>query len=82
MMYHQKSAKFLRESQVAVLTGLSKSTRWRLEKDNQFPKRRQLSTKAVGWLASEIEEWVYTRVTMKTGKSSQSNNDQSSSVEC
>jgi len=57
-MMQQQKFNFLRESQVAVLTGLSKSTR--------FPKRRQLSTRSVGWLASEIEEWMQTRNTIKT----------------
>ena len=58
MIDEQKSFKFLREPQVARLTGLSKSTRWRLERLGVFPKRRQLSMKAVGWLASEIEDWI------------------------
>jgi len=65
-MMQQQKFNFLRESQVAVLTGLSKSTRWRLEKYEDFPKRRQLSTRSVGWLASEIEEWMQTRNTIKT----------------
>jgi prophage regulatory protein len=67
MMQHQKDFKFLRDPQVAILTGLSKSTRWRLEKFGKFPKRRQLSTKSVGWLASEIEDWIETRTVIETG---------------
>jgi len=69
MMQDQKGFKFLRESQVAALTGLAKSTRWRLEKLGTFPMRRKLSTKAVGWLASEVEEWMQTRSAIKTGDS-------------
>ena len=57
----------LREPQVSVLTGLSKSTRWRLEREGKFPQKRQLSAKSVGWLASEVEEWVRTRNVIKTG---------------
>jgi prophage regulatory protein len=67
MIQYQRSFNFLREPQVAALTGLSKSTRWRLEKHGEFPKKRQLSTNSVGWLASEIEEWIQTRTTIKTG---------------
>ncbi len=67
MMQHQKNFKFLREPQVAMLTGLSKSTRWRLEKCGKFPKRRQLSTKSVGWLASEIDDWIETRTIINPG---------------
>lgn len=66
-MQHQNNLKFLREPQVSALTGLSKSTRWRLEKDGCFPKKRQLSAKSVGWLAPEIEEWIKTRIIVKTG---------------
>ncbi len=65
-MQHQNDLKFLREPQVSALTGLSKSTRWRLEKDGRFPKKRQLSAKSVGWLAPEIEEWIKTRAIVKT----------------
>lgn len=65
-MQHQEKLKFLRDSQVSALTGLSKSTRWRLEKYGTFPKRRQLSAKAVGWLESEIEEWMHTRVIVES----------------
>ncbi|EKE00852.1 MAG: phage transcriptional regulator, AlpA [uncultured bacterium] len=64
-MQHQNNLKFLREPQVSALTGLSKSTRWRLEKDGRFPRKRQLSAKSVGWLAPEIEEWIQTRVIVK-----------------
>lgn len=64
-MQHQNDLKFLREPQVSALTGLSKSTRWRLEKDGRFPKKRQLSAKSVGWLAPEIEEWIQTRAIVK-----------------
>jgi prophage regulatory protein len=66
IMQHQNYLKFLREPQVYALTGLSKSTRWRLEKEGRFPKKRQLSAKSVGWLAQEIEEWIQTRNIIKT----------------
>ena len=66
-MQHQNNLKFLREPQVSALTGLSKSTRWRLEKDGRFPKKRQLSAKSVGWLATEIEDWIQTRTIVKAG---------------
>ena len=75
MIQDQKNFKFLREPQVATLTGLSKSTRWRLEKHEKFPKRRQLSTKSVGWLSSEIEKWMQTRTTIKTGDNYCQNNN-------
>ncbi len=50
--------RFLREPEVRHITGLSRTTRWRLQRDGKFPRRRQISTNAVGWLASEINVWM------------------------
>ncbi len=61
MLPHPTTDQFLREPQVAAITGLSKSTRWRLEKFGKFPKKRQLAAKAVGWLSSEIAAWMHAR---------------------
>ncbi len=49
--------RFLREREVARMTGLSRTTRWRLERRGEFPRRRQISRNAVAWLESEIREW-------------------------
>lgn len=48
----------LRWPQVEAMTGLSRTTTWRLERKGAFPKRIQLSAKAVGWRKSEIEAWI------------------------
>lgn len=40
------------------LISLSKSTVWRLEREGRFPRRRRLGMRAVGWLASEVQEWM------------------------
>ncbi len=54
--------RFLREPEVHRVTGLSRTTRWRLEQSGRFPRKRKLSDNAVGWLASEIEAWMAERV--------------------
>lgn len=51
----------IRWPQVKAATGLSRTTIWRLEKIGQFPKRRSLGANSVGWLQSEITQWVETR---------------------
>jgi prophage regulatory protein len=51
----------IREPECRRLTGLSRSTRWRLERDGLFPKRRQISPGCSGWLASEIRAWLAAR---------------------
>ncbi|MGO9264678.1 MAG: helix-turn-helix transcriptional regulator [Candidatus Binataceae bacterium] len=53
--------KILRTDTVVYLTGLSRVTLWRLERLSQFPKRRKLSARAVGWLESEIQAWIASR---------------------
>ena len=49
--------RFIREKECREITGLSRSTRWRLERANLFPKRRQISLNAVAWLESEVQDW-------------------------
>ena len=45
---------FMREAEVARVSGLSRTTRWWLERADHFPKRRQISAGATAWLASEV----------------------------
>ena len=52
------SVRFIREAECKDKTGLSRCTRWRLEQDGEFPKRRKITKGTVGWLASEIEDWI------------------------
>jgi prophage regulatory protein len=53
--------KLLRFKEVKQLIGLSRSSIWRLEKSGNFPRRRRLSSLAVGWLSSEVESWIDSR---------------------
>ena len=52
---------FLRFPAVQRAVKISRSTIWRLEKDGAFPRRRQISANAVGWLREEIESWISSR---------------------
>ena len=49
--------RFIRERECRQLTGLSRTTRWRLERKGRFPKRRKISPNGVAWLLSEILSW-------------------------
>ena len=51
----------LRERKVLEITGLSRTTIWRQEKKGNFPLRRKISDRAVGWLKSEILTWLENR---------------------
>ena len=50
--------RILREAECRERSGLPQSTRWRLEKLGLFPKRRRLGRGCVGWLETEIAEWL------------------------
>ncbi len=51
----------LRRPDVAVATGLRKAQIDRLEARGEFPKRRRLSARAVGWRSDEVQEWIDSR---------------------
>ena len=52
----------LRLPMVMRITGLARSTIYKLISQNQFPVPIKLSKRAVAWLQSEIENWVPSRV--------------------
>jgi prophage regulatory protein len=52
------SPKVLNTKQITEATGLSAVTIWRKEKAGDFPVRRQLGSRRVGWLTSEVDAWL------------------------
>jgi prophage regulatory protein len=68
-----KNAKILRERQVRDLTGLSRVTRWRLERRGEFPQKVQLTQRCVGWLEWEVIDWLKTRVKARRSHSNTRN---------
>ena len=58
---HQKiqhEPAILRRPQVEQRTGLSRSTLYQYIKDGDFPKPVRLGLRAVGWLESDISDWI------------------------
>lgn len=51
----------LRRPEVERITGLSRSTIYRLIGKNEFPKPVRLSSNAVGWRSEDILAWVNSR---------------------
>jgi len=51
----------LRMQDVTRLTGLSRSSVYRLESLGQFPARVKLSESASGWRAEQVQEWISSR---------------------
>ena len=50
----------VREPECELITGLSRTTRWRKENKNppEFPKRIKISENASGWLLSRLNDWL------------------------
>lgn len=53
-----KNVKFIRPAELAEMISVSKSTLWRMEKKGELPPRRQLSKRCVGWVESDILQWL------------------------
>lgn len=48
----------IRPTALSKLLSISKPTLWRMEQRGELPKRVRISERAVGWLKSDIEEWL------------------------
>jgi len=53
--------RIIRAQELQELTGLSRTTIWRMERKGEFPSRVPLSGSSVGWRHSEIMEWMKQR---------------------
>ena len=62
----------LRLPNVMRLTGLARSTIYKLIAAGEFPAPRKLTRRAVAWPASEVEQWVLARVRTLSGSSHRS----------
>jgi prophage regulatory protein len=58
----QREPAFLRRKQVEARTGLSRSTIYLYIKNGAFPKPVPLGPRAVGWLESDIGDWIAERL--------------------
>ena len=54
-------SRIIRKPELFEKIGLSDATVWRMEKTGKFPKRIQLGGNSVGWLLSEIDQWISDR---------------------
>jgi prophage regulatory protein len=54
--------RFIREQECQHVTGLSRTQRWRLEREGRFPRRVPLSDRTSGWIEDEVLEWSRARI--------------------
>ena len=57
-MEHQ----ILRLTDVNAMTGLSRSTIYLRMVQGKFPKKINLGSRAVGWISSDVNEWIEERI--------------------
>jgi len=53
--------RIIRAKEVVSMTGLSRTTIWRMERYKSFPARVSLGKNSVGWKLSDIQKWVEAR---------------------
>jgi len=53
--------RIVRTKELLELTGLSRTTIWRMEKAGTFPNRVSLGEASIGWRYSEVSEWIEKR---------------------
>lgn len=63
--------RILRRRQVEEMVGLSCSTIYAAIAAGEFPKPVQLGAQSVGWLLSDVENWIRERVAASRGKAVQ-----------
>jgi prophage regulatory protein len=60
--------KVLRRQDVQMMTGLSRSSIYDWMSKGFFPKQVNLGNRSVGWLESEINDWIDQRVQVSREK--------------
>ena len=58
----QGQVRFLRLPEVLARTGLSRSTIYVRLDQGRFPRPVSLGARAVGWIESEVDEWIRERI--------------------
>jgi len=52
----------LRLPQVCKVTGIGRSMIYQLEAEQRFPHRVRIGLRAVGWVESEVQAWLASRI--------------------
>ncbi len=65
----REKKKILRAPEVQDKVGLSGPSIWRRENQGDFPKRISLGGHSVGWLESEVDEWLQKKADERKGSS-------------
>lgn len=58
---YEPTDRLIREDERRLITSISRSQAYQLEKQGRFPKRITLGTRSVAWKLSEIKQWLEQR---------------------
>lgn len=50
--------KIIRISELKEITGLSRTAIYKKMSEGKFPKNIKLGARAVGWLSSDVDDWI------------------------
>ena len=67
--------RFLRLPEVQARTGLSRSTIYVRLDQGRFPRPVSLGSRAVGWIESELDEWIRERIAASRGEGRSASHD-------
>jgi len=62
-------ARILRLPQVCAMTGLGRSMIYQMEGEGRFPPRVNIGLRAVGWVESEVQDWLRGRIENRRARS-------------
>jgi len=62
-------SRVLRLKEVCKVTGLGRSFIYQLQAEQRFPHSIKIGVRAVGWLDSEVREWLECRIRSSRAKS-------------
>lgn len=57
-LYGEPRDRLVREQERKIITSISRSTAWKLEREGKFPRRKQLGPKSCAWLLSDLLIWI------------------------
>ena len=59
--------RIIRLAEVMSRTGLGRSTIYKLMSEDLFPRSVELMPRTVGWVETEVEEWILERIARRDG---------------
>jgi prophage regulatory protein len=63
-----RKIQFLRLPAVCNLTGLRRSSIYQMEAEGRFPSRVPIGLRAVGWVESEVQDWLRQRIVKRKAR--------------